>query len=126
MLRWFWWRINAWSEIVAMLASLVWFIVVSNFVIRDASRSSEIMLLVAVLTMATWLAATFVTPPEPMEKLREFYRKVYPGRFGWQPVAALEPTTIPDRDLPLRIFAAVVGSALIFTILPTLVRMDIW
>jgi solute:Na+ symporter, SSS family len=120
MLRWFWWRINAWSEIVAMLASLGWFIVVSNFVIVDSTRSSEIMLLVAVLTMATWLAATFLTAPEPMEKLREFYRKVHPGRRGWQPVAALEPATTPDRDLPLRIFAAVIGSALIFTILPTL------
>ena len=120
ILRWFWWRINAWSEIVAMLASLVWFVVVSNFVIVDSSRSSEIMLLVAVLTTATWLAATFLTPPEPLEKLREFYRKVHPGRRGWQPVVALEPTTIPDHDLPLRIFAAVIGSALIFTILPTL------
>ena len=120
ILRLFWWRINAWSEIVAMLASLVWFVVVSNFVIVDSSRSSEIMLLVAVLTTATWLAATFLTPPEPLEKLREFYRKVHPGRRGWQPVVALEPTTIPDHDLPLRIFAAVIGSALIFTILPTL------
>jgi Na+/proline symporter len=87
MLRWFWWRINAWSEIVAMIASLAFFIVVSRFVESNEYR----LAIVAGLTIVTWLAATFLTAPENRETLERFYRAVRPGGPGWRPLAHLAP-----------------------------------
>ena len=59
MLRWFWWRINAWSEISAMIASLVYFVIVSQYIESNEHR----LAIVAALTIPTWLVITFLTRP---------------------------------------------------------------
>ena len=85
MLRWFWWRINAWSEIVAMVASLGYFLALNhpwiktNLLGGHALRPEEQMAVIAGLTIATWLLATFVTRPESDETLCNFFAKIRPG-----------------------------------------------
>jgi Na+/proline symporter len=118
MLRWFWWRINAWSEIVAMLGSLVYFLIFRNLGIDW--RDEELMLAVASATIATWLLATYVTAPDDMQTLRKFYRKVHPAGPGWKPVAALEPDVCVDRNLSQSLLAALLGTAMIYSTLPTI------
>lgn len=126
MLRWYWWRINAWSEISAMLASLLYFLVLSsspfttlwesNF--GQPPKSEELMSLVALLTIATWIPITFLTRPEPDQLLSKFYRKVHPFALGWRPFAAKHTDVKPDTDLGLRLLSAVLGATVIYSVLP--------
>jgi solute:Na+ symporter, SSS family len=90
LLRWFWWRINAWSEVSAMIAAAACSLFLQLFFQWDNEQPKEfayIMLITVAFTTVVWLAATFLTPAEPMEKLVAFYRKVRPDGPGWQPVA---------------------------------------
>ncbi len=126
MLRWFWWRINAYSEIVSMIASLGYFIVLNTksistrFLGDRELLSEEKMAIVAVLTIVTWLAATFLTPAEPRETLRAFFRKVRPGGPGWKPVAAEEPDVEQDQDLGISIVGALFASGIVYLTLPAI------
>lgn len=124
MLRWFWWRINAWSEIVAMLASLVFFTLLSrsdtqNFLFGDVTlKSEEIMAMVAGLTIATWLLATFLTPPESDSVLASFYRKIRPGGPGWKPVARQNPDVDVDKNLGISIVGALFAAGIVYATIP--------
>jgi len=90
ILRWYWWRVNAWSEIASMASALFVSLSLRQFEIFDSSTptgfAKEILTTVAVTTVV-WLVATFVTSPEPMSKLESFYRNVRPAGGGWRPVA---------------------------------------
>jgi SSS family solute:Na+ symporter len=91
ILRWYWWRINAWSEISAMVASLVLSVVLWRWVGLDAADPREWALIVLATTAGctvVWLAVTYLTRPESPEVLQGFYRRVRPGGRGWAPVAA--------------------------------------
>ncbi len=126
MLRWFWWRINAWSEIVAMIASLVYFLLINNSTVQSVIfgsykfKSEEQMAIVAGLTIATWVVATWLTPAESRETLRSFYRKVRPGGPGWKPIAALEPDVQVDKDLCLSIVGAFFAAGIVYFTLPAI------
>ena len=92
LLRWFWWRINAWTEIVAMIFATA-FAVVLVFVVPDEAvvttnlDAFTVKLLIAVTgTTIVWLITTFVTKPERMETLYEFFRLTHPGGPGWKKV----------------------------------------
>jgi solute:Na+ symporter, SSS family len=90
LLRWFWWRINAWSEVSAMIAAAACSLFLQLAFDWDSDKPKEfayIMLITVAFTTIVWLAVTFLTPAEPMEKLIAFYRKVRPDGPGWQPVA---------------------------------------
>jgi len=95
-LRWFWWRINAWSEIAAMFSSGIISIII-NFtsvgvflfgsklvvgVLPDWSRFPIVVL----ITTFIWVLVTFLTQPESKEVLRNFYQKIQPGGPGWSKV----------------------------------------
>jgi len=114
MLRWFWWRINAWSEIASMIASLVFFIVVSRFIEGNEYR----LAVVAALTVAAWLTVTFITAPEERHVLESFYRTVRPGGPGWSPIARLAPDVVADKHLPLLLLAALAASGIVYLTLP--------
>lgn len=114
MLRWFWWRINAWSEIASMIASLVFFIVVSRFIEGNEYR----LAVVAALTIVAWLAATLFTAPEDRRVLEAFYRTVRPGGPGWRPIARLAPDVAADKHLALLLLAALLASGVIYLTLP--------
>ncbi len=116
MLRWFWWRINAWTEISAMIASMGFYVLVAW---RYPGMVEEYRLaVVALLTIAVWLLVTWLTPAEPMGTLTRFYRKIRPAGNGWRPVAALCPDVVPDSDLKLSIIGALAASMTVYLILP--------
>jgi Na+/proline symporter len=91
ILRWYWWRINAWSEIAAMIASLVISLVLwfgSPLDPGDPTEWAYLTLATVAGTTVVWLSVTFLTRPEAPEVLQSFYRRVRPGGRGWAPVSA--------------------------------------
>lgn len=122
VMRWFWWRINAWSEINAMFGSLVIYALVKQWQTwlppEQRMPSQYTALLVACSSMLLWLAATFVTKPEPKEHLVRFFEKVRPDGQGWDPIAALTPATRTDGTLGLSIVCAMLGTVAVWLTLP--------
>jgi Na+/proline symporter len=92
ILRWYWWRINAWSEISAMIASFVVSLTAMQFVPQPFAGTPNadawVMLVTVAVSTAVWLAVTFLTRPEPDSVLDAFYRRVRPGGPGWRTVSA--------------------------------------
>jgi SSS family solute:Na+ symporter len=89
LLRWYWWRINAWSEVSAMAAALVVSLALQGLagLGADDPRGFAVLLLATTgITTVVWLAVTYLTPPEPRERLRAFYARVEPGGPGWTAV----------------------------------------
>ncbi len=98
--RWYWWRVNAWSEVSAMLAAFAVSLSLQLGWKLDTDKPDQfawLMIITTVLATVTWVAVTLLTKPEPEPVLREFYRRVRPG-FGWGPIARLEPGVKPARD----------------------------
>lgn len=101
LLRWFWWRINAWSEVSAMAVS---FIVALGFFVAGlmghAVSSTTVLLTTVGVTTAAWLLVTLLTPPVDEATLEAFYRKVRPAGAGWRRLrekAGLPPS--PDSPV---------------------------
>jgi solute:Na+ symporter, SSS family len=101
ILRWFWWRINAWSEVSAMSASFVVSLVLQHVYKfnNDNPRDFawQIIITVACSTVV-WLAVTWLTAPEDENTLLAFYRRVRPGAALWGPIAARATDVVPVRD----------------------------
>ena len=85
ILRWFWWRISAWSEIAAMIAPFVVYPVL--YYKYQMNYESMLLIIVAWSTMV-WMIVTFLTRPTETGKLRDFYTKIHPGGIGWRKVSA--------------------------------------
>ena len=81
ILRWFWWRINAYTEIVAMVSSL--FIAGYFNFANTGLEGWQKITIGAVITTIVWIGATFITPPDDETTLRNFVKKVNPGGLGW-------------------------------------------
>jgi Na+/proline symporter len=120
LLRWYWWRINAWSEVAAMAAAGVvslWLRYVGHWDTEGTDFARGILVTVGVTTGA-WLFITFLTPPEPRERLVEFYRRVRPAGPGWQPIAALAGDDVrPQENLAVNTINWVLGCVLIYATL---------
>jgi solute:Na+ symporter, SSS family len=86
ILRWYWWRINAWSEISAMIAAALGYAVVKAF---TALVFPYTLLAVVAWTTACWITVTLLTAPEPDAHLVSFYQKTHPDGPGWKRIAAL-------------------------------------
>lgn len=131
LLRWFWWRINALTEIVAMFfATIVAIILVF---LPEGTFQSEILdeftikLLIAILlTTIVWLATTLLTKPENMDVLVKFYKLTRPGGPGWKKVAktALDRSEIESMDetgpaweMPVQLLSVFLGSITIYSFL---------
>ncbi len=120
ILRWYWWRINAWSEVAAMAAAFVTSVFLKTVVgisIDDPIGFAHTMLITVGITTAVWVTVTFLTPPEPQEQLLKFYRRVRPSAALWGPIARLAPEVPPSRDLRYNILDWIAGCALIYGIL---------
>jgi uncharacterized protein with PQ loop repeat len=94
LLRWYWWRINAWSEVAAMICAAVVSIalqVVFGYDTDQPKQFALVMLTTVAITTFVWLAVTYLTKPEPNDTLVSFYRRTRPSRSGWAPIAALAP-----------------------------------
>jgi Na+/proline symporter len=118
ILRWFWWRINAWSEIAAMVGSIGFYALYGTLPATRDLPTEYRSLLVASSTLGVWLLVTFVTRPEPAEHLRAFYRKIRPDGPGWAPIAANVPEVRPDGALPRSILCAILGTTVVWLTLP--------
>ena len=120
LLRWYWWRINAWSEVSAMIAAFVTSIALQGVLHMDSDDPRSfawIMIITVSITTVVWLAATFLTPPEPREVLVAFYRRTRPSLAGWKPIAALAPDVKPVSDLGRNAMDWVAGLVLIYGVL---------
>ena len=101
LLRWYWWRINAWSEISAMATAFLvatWMQFGIGFTGPENVVFAKRILSTVAVTTVVWLMVTFLTQAEPTEKLLAFYRRVRPTVWGWQPIAALAPEISPDQE----------------------------
>jgi SSS family solute:Na+ symporter len=126
LLRWFWWRINALTEIIAMISATVVAIVLI-FAIDDATLTTKyldaftVRLLIAVAsTTIVWLATTLLTKPEKEETLVNFYQKTRPGGPGWKRIAkkAFPEDTNPTAwAMPIQILNVFVGSITVYAAL---------
>ena len=132
ILRWFWWRINAWSEITAMFSSGILAILLETTSLRPFLFAPETGLLpdwgelpfIMLVTSVIWLTATFVTQPESNEVLRDFYKRIQPGGPGWKKVVdeakAENVKVVHDNEkwsVPSGIKAMLLGVILIYTIM---------
>ncbi len=126
ILRWFWWRINAWSEFSSMICSGI---IASYLRLAhpEVSFPSALMITVAVTT-PVFLVVTWLTAPVPDEVLRDFYLKVQPGQWGWRPIA--EKYHISRTPYLTRAFVNfLLGTALLFLInfgLGTILLRSVW
>jgi solute:Na+ symporter, SSS family len=84
ILRWYWWRINAWSEIVAMIAPFFGYAYIKFF---TKVTFPETLFYIVAFTTISWLIATFITKPVDREHLLNFYRRVHPGGIGWRKIS---------------------------------------
>jgi solute:Na+ symporter, SSS family len=120
ILRWFWWRINAWSEISAMACAFVVSVVLQvwfKFDEGDPVQFAHLLLITVSITTAVWLIVTFLTKPEPKDVLLSFYRKVRPNVRMWGPIAKEATDVIPVKDGLFNLRNWFCGVAMIYCIL---------
>jgi Na+/proline symporter len=143
ILRWFWWRINAYSEITAMVAAGLFsllFILIDNFGLNHLANNTVEMLGfttsatywniikftgVVFLTSVSWILVTYLTHPVSDETLRNFYKKIRPGGPGWQAVVnkanadgfELVKESNLKWDVPTGIICMILGCIAIYSIL---------
>jgi Na+/proline symporter len=127
ILRWFWWRINAFTELTGMVVSFVvaiGFVLLNKFYGYNPAESFKIVVGVVITTIA-WLTVTFLTPPADKKVLRSFYTKIKPGGPGWKKVvddARLDGVElVKDSDLrwdvPTGLLCMLLGTIAIYSTL---------
>jgi uncharacterized sodium:solute symporter family permease YidK len=116
ILRWFWWRVNAWSEISAMIVAAVVALGLSRvaFTGNNAVVFAKSTLITAGVTTIAWIVATFVTPAEKESTLLSFYRRVHPAVYGWKHIAKLAPELPEVRDFGANAFDTAMGCVLVY------------
>lgn len=127
ILRWYWWRINAWSEISSMIASALlfagihiarWWCSLKGYqFIPEETFFGWSMLIIVGGSTVTWLLVTLLTRPEKEETLLNFYRKVRPGGLMWRRIGRLAPDIPVDKGLSTDFLNLVLGAVLIYGIL---------
>ncbi|MBO0352735.1 Na+:solute symporter [Flagellimonas marinaquae] len=130
ILRWFWWRINAWSEITAMFVSGALSLLFKLTPMGAYLFATDVGILpdwseyivVVALTTVAWLAVTYLTPPEDDGVLYRFYQKTRPGGPGWKRIIDRHPSSdLADAEtswsVPSGILAMLVGSVFIYAAL---------
>ena len=115
ILRWYWWRVNAWSEISALVASAL----VSNFlllanVFTDGNKTAEVLLVTVPITTLVWIVVTFVTTPEPDATLVRFYERVRPSAFGWKRIAGIARIAPGSEPLGINFVDWLAGCGLVY------------
>ncbi|KXK03373.1 MAG: Na+/solute symporter [Acidobacteria bacterium OLB17] len=124
LLRWYWWRINAWCEVVAMISS---FVVSVGFIVLEkegvlAMDSAPKLILTVVITTVCWLLAAYLAPQTDRQTLIEFYKKVHPAGPGWEVIrkeAGVSKETARENgdNIPMALLGWVSGCAMIWSAL---------
>jgi len=116
ILRWYWSRINAWSEIVAMAVAAATTVLLTK--VQFSGNSAVVFAKSAIITTAitsvAWLIATFATSPESDATLLTFYRRVHPSVYGWRRIAKLAPELSEVRDAANNAFDWVMGCVMVY------------
>jgi len=117
ILRWYWWRVNAWSEISAMASSLVVTLVLNAW--QPFSGNSSVVfakgaLVTTMVTSVVWISVTLLTAPEPDQVLLRFYRNVRPDARGWGRIPAQASDVQPSRDIGVNLAAWALGCAMVY------------
>jgi len=118
LLRWYWWRINAWSEIAAMASSFA--VAVTFFILQRlgyAIPSTVVLLGTVAVTTVVWVATTFLTEATSPETLASFYRLVRPAGPGWRDVRAATGVGPSGDSLPHALLAWVLGCIFVYAAL---------
>jgi SSS family solute:Na+ symporter len=125
LVRWFWWRVNAWCEVVAMLSS---FLVSMVFLVlaRNGTHVSThaALLLTVIVTTVCWVITAYVGPETDRDVLVRFYRTVRPSGPGWTPIRAMSGLTdaqiaATGDNIPMALLGWVTGSVAIWSALFT-------
>jgi solute:Na+ symporter, SSS family len=126
LLRWFWWRINAWCEVVAMVSSfgvsLLLLVLKRSY---GASMSTPVALLITIgVTTICWMLTAFIAPPTDRRTLIEFYKKVRPFGPGWRIIReeagiTLEEAAATHENIPLALLGWSAGCTAIWSALFT-------
>jgi len=128
LLRWFWWRINAWTEVVAMIVATIVAVILVFFVEDEAVKTSVLdgftmkLLLATGITTLAWLTTALLTRPEPQKTLENFYLLTHPGGPGWKKVvekAAIKGVNITKKDherweMPVQLLFVFLGCLIIY------------
>src|SRR5256885_4680984 len=130
LLRWYWWRVNAWSEISAMFAAMVTTLALHSDALWNAlighsqpfTGSAPVIFAKTTLcttgvTTLVWIAVTLLTSAVPQDTLIRFYTKVRPQITGWRPVAKLAGDVPVTRDLGRNLLSWILGCVLIYSAL---------
>ena len=120
LLRWYWWRINAWSEVSAMITAFVVSLLLQLAFGLDNDKPIDfawIMIITVGITTAVWLAVTFLTAPESRDTLVAFYRRTRPSRTGWGPIAVHAPEVRVTSSGLANLVDWIAGCALIYGVL---------
>jgi solute:Na+ symporter, SSS family len=123
ILRWFWYRVNVYSELTAMIVSFI-VALAFEFIIPNNFSVEEKLIIGVTITTISWLFVTMITPPSNMETLQNFYKKIQPGGPGWKKVieeSESKGITITGKkekwDVPNGILCMFFGSIGIYSIL---------
>jgi Na+/proline symporter len=130
LLRWYWWRVNAWSEISAMAAALVTTLALRSHTLwmslagrpepfsgSDPVVFAKTTLCTTGITTLVWLGVTLLTPPEPGQTLVDFYRRVRPDIRGWRPIAKVSGVEEITQDLGANLISWLTGCVFVYTAL---------
>jgi hypothetical protein len=109
ILRWFWWRVNAWSEIAAMLAPYIVYPILKYY---NVAYEVILMVIVAWSTLV-WIIVTLLTRPTDESKLISFYTRIHPGGKGWRRIAQKLPEVKSDRGFGYLLMNWVAGCGLV-------------
>jgi Na+/proline symporter len=130
LLRWYWWRVNAWSEISAMAAALLstlalrsqalWMALAGRpepFHGSDPVVFAKTTLCTTGITTLVWLVVTLLTPAEPGQTLVDFYRRVRPDVRGWRPIAKVSGLEEVTEDLGKNLAGWLTGCVFVYAAL---------
>jgi len=120
LLRWYWWRINAWSEISAMATALIvtiWLRFAAPFSGTGPVLFAKTALTTTGVTTLVWMLVTYLTRPEPEDVLLRFYRKVHPHVTGWREIAKRAPEIPASHDLAGNLTSWILGCGMVYTTL---------
>lgn len=117
ILRWYWWRINAWSELIATVAPFIG-LLIANYVLpkylpESFFQQNGAFIFTVLFTTAAWLIATLITKPTDKEILISFYKRVRPGGF-WK---GIKPKDSPPSGIPYLFVCWISGVLMVYSIL---------
>jgi Na+/proline symporter len=113
IMRWFWWRVNAISEIVATVTPFIVYGIL-YFGKFDVKFPQTLYIIVPITTLA-WIITAFITKPTEDSKLRSFYKKVHPGGAGWKKISDMMPEVMPDSGYRLLFVNWAAGIVLVYS-----------